>query len=593
MIRRRVLKVCNPGQSALARAVVESLEARRLMHAGHDHFAANVDFQAPSGVVAIPGYSSDIGLQYAQRGNGLTYGWATDNQAGTRDRNNPASPDERYDQVTKMTSSWNIAVPNGTYDVRIVVGDPSPNDSVYKVNVEGAPAVSGTPSETTRFFEKTLTVVVADGKLTVSNASGSIDNRLAFIEIATHQQAAPTTAPAAPSALAASALSTTQIRLRWTDNADNEAGYRIDRKLGDSGTWQQLAELPANAAEFVDNGLAPNTHYVYRVLGFNAAGVSPYSNEESAITLATTPGGTTINWQTVAPNPVARAEAQGAVVNGKLYVLGGLYNGGGGKILATTRSDVYNPATNTWKRLADCPVKVSHSGIVTVGNTIWLIGGYFGDHPGPAGRSVWKYDTAANTWSRGPDLPTSRGAGGAGLVGNKIYFFGGLEKTRTYERADTWALDLKNQSAGWIKKANLLNPRNHTSGKAVGGYVYCIGGQYSQEEGQVAQREIDRYDPVADKWEKVADLPSVRSHINASTFLMNGKILIIGGETAYNTVVRNVTMFDPVTNTFTEMTPLPSARSTSVAGLLNDGRFISSTGNSPAETATTWIGTIS
>ena len=74
---------------------------------------------------------------------------------------------------------------------------------------------------------------------------------------------------------------------------------------------------------------------------------------------------------------------------------------------------------------------------------------------------------------------------------------------------------------------------------------------------------------------------------------MNGKIVILGGETAYNTVVRNVTVWDPLTNTFTEMSPLPSARSTSVAGVLPDGRIISSTGNSPNETSTTWIGTIS
>jgi hypothetical protein len=137
------------------------------------------------------------------------------------------------------------------------------------------------------------------------------------------------------------------------------------------------------------------------------------------------------------------------------------------------------------------------------------------------------------------------------------------------------------------------NPRNHIAAASVGGFVYAIGGQYNQEEAQIAQNEVDRYDLATNTWVKVGELPTVRSHINSSTFAWNGKILIVGGETAYNTVVRNVTIYDPVTNTSTEMTPLPLGRSTSVAGVLPDGRLISSTGNSPVETTTTWIGTIS
>jgi N-acetylneuraminic acid mutarotase len=139
----------------------------------------------------------------------------------------------------------------------------------------------------------------------------------------------------------------------------------------------------------------------------------------------------------------------------------------------------------------------------------------------------------------------------------------------------------------------LLNPRNHTSGAAVGGYVYCIGGQYNQEENQIAQRDIHRYDPTTDTWEKVAELPTVRSHTNASTFVWNNKIMIIGGETGFGEGLRNVTVFDPITNTFTEMSPLPEARSTSVAGVLPDGRLISATGNTPSPSVETYIGTIS
>ena len=46
-------------------------------------------------------------------------------------------------QRPASATSWQIAVPNGTYLVHLVSGDPSYTDSVYRVNVQGTLAVSG------------------------------------------------------------------------------------------------------------------------------------------------------------------------------------------------------------------------------------------------------------------------------------------------------------------------------------------------------------------------------------------------------------------------------------------------------------------
>jgi N-acetylneuraminic acid mutarotase len=597
MLRRRVFAkpVRESSTVALRRAVIETLEGRQLMHAGHEHVTVKVDFQlAPTPL--FPSYVADVGLTYSDRGNGFTYGWNKAHTDTARDRNSAKSPDERYDTFITMKSNarWEIALPNGEYDVHLVAGDPITwVNRRYAVNVEGNLAFDAVPTTANRWVEGTLTVTVTDGKLTLTSAPNALSNNLAFIDIATHDDGpAATEAPAAPSDTDALALSASQIRVRWTDNAGNEDGFRIYRKEGEAGTWELIDEVAADETEYMDDGLAAGTEYVYRVAAFNDIGESAFSNEDGSTTFESTPTGTTIDWTKVAPSPVKRAESNGAVVNGKLYVLGGLFVSNG-NILAMTRSDVYDPATNKWTRIADCPDKVTHSGIVVVGDTIWLIGGYFGDHPGPAGKKVLKYNTTTNSWSRGPDLPFSRGAGGAALLDGKIHFFGGMGYDRTWESSSHWVLDLNNQGAGWASKAELLNPRNHTSGAAVGGYVYCIGGQYNQEENQIAQRDIHRYDPTTDTWEKVAELPTVRSHTNASTFVWNNKIMIIGGETGFGQGLRNVTVWDPVANTFTEMSPLPEPRSTSVAGVLPDGRLISATGNTPSPSVETYIGTIS
>ena len=150
-------------------------------------FAANVNF-ATSGAPVPAGYVADSGAAFGARGNGLTYGWNIANTTETRQRDSAASPDERYDTLVQMqrpgsATSWQIAVPNGTYLVHLVVGDPSYTDSVYRLNIQGALVVSGTPSASQHWFEGSALVTVANGKLVVGNGSGSSNDKVDYVDI--------------------------------------------------------------------------------------------------------------------------------------------------------------------------------------------------------------------------------------------------------------------------------------------------------------------------------------------------------------------------------------------------------------------------
>ncbi|MDB6040976.1 MAG: hypothetical protein JWM99_4817, partial [Verrucomicrobiales bacterium] len=94
------------------------------------------------------------------------------------------------------------------------------------------------------------------------------------------------TAPAAPSGLVAAAISSAQIVLNWADKANNESGFKIERKTGSTGTYAQIYVASANVQSFTDVSLTPSTQYFYRVRATNTAGDSEYSNEASAITSA-------------------------------------------------------------------------------------------------------------------------------------------------------------------------------------------------------------------------------------------------------------------------------------------------------------------
>ncbi len=89
--------------------------------------------------------------------------------------------------------------------------------------------------------------------------------------------------PAAPGSLSASASGTT-INLSWADNSNNEDGFRLERKTGSTGTYAQIAQLPAGQTSYSNTGLQASTTYFYRIRAFNTAGNSGYSNEALATT---------------------------------------------------------------------------------------------------------------------------------------------------------------------------------------------------------------------------------------------------------------------------------------------------------------------
>jgi subtilisin family serine protease len=103
---------------------------------------------------------------------------------------------------------------------------------------------------------------------------------------ANHSINPPANTPDAPSGLGVGALSTSEIGLSWTDNANDESGFKIERKTDLAGSYSHIVTVAANVGSYADTGLHDGTSYDYRVLAFNAAGDSAPSEDNATTPLA-------------------------------------------------------------------------------------------------------------------------------------------------------------------------------------------------------------------------------------------------------------------------------------------------------------------
>ena len=93
--------------------------------------------------------------------------------------------------------------------------------------------------------------------------------------------------PLAPSNLAGTAQSSSQINLSWSDNSSDETGFKIERCQGSGcSSFVQITTVGANSTSYQNTSLSSSTSYSYRVRGYNGNGDSGYSNTASAATVA-------------------------------------------------------------------------------------------------------------------------------------------------------------------------------------------------------------------------------------------------------------------------------------------------------------------
>ena len=85
------------------------------------------------------------------------------------------------------------------------------------------------------------------------------------------------TPPTAPTALRTDVLQARSLRLRWTDNATDEAGFEVEQFR--NNRFERISTVSANTDSLAVAGLTDQTEYRFRVRARNRSGFSDYTNE--------------------------------------------------------------------------------------------------------------------------------------------------------------------------------------------------------------------------------------------------------------------------------------------------------------------------
>jgi len=300
----------------------------------------------------------------------------------------------------------------------------------------------------------------------------------------------------------------------------------------------------------------------------------------------------TFTWTVAAPDSIARFEANGVVIDGELWALGGFTSAA---LDVTRRVDIYDPTSDSWRPGPDLPGAETHFAVVTFAGDVIVSGGFTGPFTGgrrpPTTNAVWRWSPGAGAWSMGPPLPAAGAAFSWALLGTELHLAGGLAADGNSDSAAHVIWDLAG-AAPWTTAAPLPVARNHGGGAATGGLFYAIAGRHGWNESSGDVADVDAFDPVSGSWASRAQIPTARSEIPGATSTMeDGRILVVGGSLAGITPSADVLVYDPAVDAWCGLPSLPEPRKGAVAARI--GSRVIVTGGSPTSvdpSATTFVG---
>jgi N-acetylneuraminic acid mutarotase len=266
---------------------------------------------------------------------------------------------------------------------------------------------------------------------------------------------------------------------------------------------------------------------------------------------------------------VARQELYPEVMDGRIYVAGGLLSPNTGY---SAHFESYDPVTDRWTRLATLPQARHHIALAAIAGRIYGVGGFSGGFPNwQAQADVYIYEPAGDRWLTGVPMTQARAEGVVASLGEELFVIGGRvratpQASHFNDHEDTSLSEVFDSRTGrWSRIADAPTARNSAASMVINGRIYVVGGRQAlkQSDGSLRQMNVatlEVYEPRTGRWYTRAPMPQAQGGLGAAAW--GGRLYVFGGEQWVPTqkVFADSWMYEPEHDRWTAVPPLPTPR---------------------------------
>jgi N-acetylneuraminic acid mutarotase len=324
-------------------------------------------------------------------------------------------------------------------------------------------------------------------------------------------------------------------------------------------TWASLPAMTTARHGMVVAAVGSN---VYAMGGSTGVGDGPVTSSAESLKLAPRKPQPAPQWRTLPDAPTARLMMAWTVLNGKIWIAGGMRHG---ETLSIVQS--YDPQTGVWQTEPPLPIPLNHATAATYHDEVVVIGGAV-DEIAQASNRV--FALRGGSWVELPTLTHARAAAAAAVVGDKLVVTGGQNGKQLVPQTEVF------DGNSWQQAADLPTPREHLAAVSDGVYVYAVGGRFLSADKNSAA--FDRFDPETGQWDKLVDMPTPRGSFGAG--YIDGRIVAVGGEEPTR-VLATVEMYDIADGKWATLAPIGTPRHGEVVAVVGNTVYCIGGANRP------------
>lgn len=182
--------------------------------------------------------------------------------------------------------------------------------------------------------------------------------------------------------------------------------------------WEKMTSMPTARWSLMATSVGDKLYAI--------GGVSGVGDNRRALDIVEVYEPEANSWQSLGSMPEPRQGAAVAAVDGLIYIISGktvsyAEESSGDPI--TDHVDVFDPGTDTWKRVANIPVGRAGATAVVNNGLIFVAGGI--DRDGKFPTAIEIFDPGTNEWTAGPSLSLGRSGHMSAQIGSSLIVFGG------------------------------------------------------------------------------------------------------------------------------------------------------------------------